>query len=171
MAARNDKYQTEQEAHSVNEEKNIHNSSAPSINLHNIRGYTHDLSYTPQEERKAVLKADIGILAFLMLLFIFLQFDRTNLANALTGGLREDAKLKTSDINTATTLFTLGFVITELPFNVISKRLGPEVFLPITMFSWGVCTWAQVWIVDRRGLWALRFMIGSLEGGYIPGQC
>jgi len=143
--------------------------SSSSISESSIPGFEQNLTWTPSEERSALLKADTCILGFIVLLFIFMQFDRTNLSNALTGGLREDIKISTKDINTATTLFTLGFVITELPFNMISKKLGPERFLPVTMFMWGVCTWAQVFIVDRRGLWGLRFMIGALEGGYIPG--
>ena len=155
-----------------NDEKNptsdssIHDASS----LTDIPAYDANLTWTPREERRAVLKADTTILSFIVLLFVFMQFDRTNLSNALTSTLRQDINVVTSDINTATTLFTLGFVITEIPFNMISKRLGPENFLPVTMFLWGLCTWAQVFMVDRRGLWALRFFIGALEGGYIPGN-
>jgi hypothetical protein len=93
---------------------------------------------------------------------VFIQFDRTNLSKALTGGLKKDINIGTKEVNTATTLFTLGFVVTELPFNMISKRLGPENFLPVTMFLWGICTWAQVFLKDRNGLWVLKIFIGSL---------
>ena len=145
------------------------NESSITTNL-SIPGFDPNLTWTSSEERSALLKADICILGFIVLLFVFMQFDRTNLSNALTGGLREDIHVTTKDINTATTLFTLGFVVTELPFNMINKKLGPERFLPVTMVLWGICTWAQVFMKDRRGLWALRCMIGALEGGYIPGE-
>lgn len=138
--------------------------------LLDIPGYDVRLSWDQEEEAVAVRKVDLSILAFIVILFVFMQLDRTNIGNALTGGLEADIKVKTPQVNTATTLFTLGFVITEIPFNVISKRLGPEIFLPISMFLWGTCTWAQIFIRDRNGLWALRFFIGALEGGYIPGM-
>jgi hypothetical protein len=63
----------------------------------------------------------------------------------------------------------VGFVVTELPFNLISRYMGPERFLPITMFLWGTATWAQVFVTSGAGLCAVRFFIGALEGGYIPG--
>lgn len=138
--------------------------------LLDIPGYDTGISWDIQEEKAAIRKADFCILGFVILLFVFMQFDRTNLSNALTGGLKADIKIGTTEINTATTLFTLGFVVTEIPFNMISKRWGPENFLPVTMFLWGVCTWSQVFLQDKRGLWALRFFIGALEGGYIPGE-
>ncbi|RFU26112.1 hypothetical protein B7463_g10226, partial [Scytalidium lignicola] len=141
-----------------------------SAELLDIPGYDSQLSWDPKEEAAAVRKADFSILAFIVLLFVFMQFDRTNIGNALTGCLEADIKIKTAQVNTATTLFTLGFVITEIPFNIISKRLGSENFLPVTMFLWGTCTWAQIFIHNRNGLWALRFFIGALEGGYIPGM-
>ncbi|KAH0350595.1 MFS general substrate transporter, partial [Aureobasidium melanogenum] len=134
-----------------------------------VPGYAPDIHYTPSEVRKAKLKADLLIMPFIVLCFCFLQFDRTNIGNALTDSFRKDLKLKNSDINLAQTLFTVGFIITELPFNMISKYIGPERFLPITMVCWGTATWSQVFLKSPSGLCAARFFIGALEGGYIPG--
>ncbi|KAG9708926.1 MFS general substrate transporter, partial [Aureobasidium melanogenum] len=134
-----------------------------------VPGYAPDIHYTPSEVRKAKLKVDLLIMPFIVLCFCFLQFDRTNIGNALTDSFRKDLKLKNSDINLAQTLFTVGFIITELPFNMISKYIGPERFLPITMVCWGTATWSQVFLKSPSGLCAARFFIGALEGGYIPG--
>lgn len=134
-----------------------------------IPGYDASLHYGPGEVRKALLKVDLLILPFIMLCFCFLQFDRTNIGNALTDTLAKDINVGNTDINLAQTLFTVGFVITELPFNLISRYMGPERFLPITMFLWGTVTWAQIFIKNGAGLNAARFFIGALEGGYIPG--
>ncbi|KAH7142756.1 major facilitator superfamily domain-containing protein [Dactylonectria estremocensis] len=134
-----------------------------------IPGYETSLQFTPSEEKKALLKVDLFILPCIVLCFCFLQFDRTNISNALTDTLRQDINIENTDINLAQTLFTVGFVITELPFNVISKRIGPERFLPITMFLWGTVTWCQVFLKNASGLYATRFFLGALEGGYIPG--
>jgi MFS family permease len=135
-----------------------------------VPGYDADLSWTKSEERTALLKVDTLILPFIVLLFCFLQFDRTNISNALTDTLRKDINITNKEINLAQTLFILGFVITELPFNMISKVMGPERFLPITMFLWGTVTWCQVFIKSAKGLYAARFFLGALEGGYIPGM-
>lgn len=135
-----------------------------------ITGYDAAIQYTPSEARKALLKVDFLIMPFLILLFCFLQFDRTNIANALTDTFRHDVKVGNKQINTAQTLFIVGFVITELPFNMISKVVGPERFLPVTMVLWGIVTWSQVFLKSASGLYATRFLVGALEGGYIPGM-
>ncbi|RAH67269.1 MFS general substrate transporter [Aspergillus aculeatinus CBS 121060] len=137
--------------------------------LINIPGYDPNLQPTAGETRKAKMKVDLYILPFIVVCFCFLQFDRTNIGNALTDTLRVDIHVSNSAINMAQTLFTVGFIITELPFNVISRYIGPERFLPITMFVWGVATWSQIFIKNASGLIAARFFIGALEGGYIPG--
>ncbi|KAM5343933.1 hypothetical protein ACJ41O_012470 [Fusarium nematophilum] len=134
-----------------------------------VPGYDPSIDVGSGETRRALLKVDICILPFIVLCFCFLQFDRTNIGNALTDTLREDIEIDNSDINLAQTLFTVGFVMTELPFNMISKYMGPERFLPITMFLWGIATWAQMFLKNAAGLCAARFFVGVLEGGYIPG--
>ncbi|KAH8430748.1 uncharacterized protein LDX57_008411 [Aspergillus melleus] len=132
-------------------------------------GYDPSIQPEADETRKALLKVDLLILPFIVVCFCFLQFDRTNIGNALTDTLRADIQVNNTAINLAQTLFTVGFVITELPFNMISRYMGPERFLPITMFLWGVATWSQIFIKNASGLQAARFFIGALEGGYIPG--
>ena len=134
-----------------------------------IPGYDTSIQPESGEVRKALLKVDFFILPFIVLCFCFLQFDRTNIGNALTDTLRKDINVDNSDINLAQTLFTVGFVITELPFNLISKYIGPERFLPMTMILWGTVTWSQIFIKSASGLCAARFFVGALEGGYIPG--
>lgn len=135
-----------------------------------VPGYDNDIEFDASEARKAVLKVDFLIMPFLVLLFCFLQFDRTNIANALTDTFRQDVNVGNNEINTAQTLFIVGFIVTELPFNMISKVVGPERFLPVTMIIWGTVTWAQVFLKNPAGLYAARFFVGAMEGGYIPGM-
>ncbi|KAF4459062.1 nicotinamide mononucleotide permease [Fusarium albosuccineum] len=135
----------------------------------NVPGYDATINAQSGKTRKALLKVDLCILPFIVPCFCFLQFDRTNIGNALTDTLRDDINIDNSDINLAQTLFTVGFIVTELPFNMISKYMGPERFLPITMFLWGIATWSQIFLKSAAGLCAARFFVGALEGGYIPG--
>ncbi|KAJ3459683.1 hypothetical protein MRS44_015756 [Fusarium solani] len=135
----------------------------------NVPGYDATINIKSGETRRALLKVDFCILPFIVLCFCFLQFDRTNIGNALTDTLREDINIGNSDINLAQTLFTVGFIVTELPFNLISRYMGPERFLPITMFLWGIATWSQMFLKNATELCVARFFVGALEGGYIPG--
>lgn len=134
-----------------------------------VPGYDPSIEIQARDSRRAMLKVDLLIMPVIMLCFCFLQFDRTNIGNALTDTLRMDINVNNSDINLAQTLFTVGFIITELPFNLISRYMGPERFLPITMILWGITTWAQAFLKNAAGLCAARFFVGALEGGFIPG--
>ena len=51
---------------------------------------------------------------------------------------------------------------------MISRYIGAERFLPVTMVLWGVATWSQIFVRNASGLYAIRFFVGALEGGYIP---
>ena len=62
------------------------------------------------------------------------------IGNALTDTLRTDINVGTSQINLTQTLFTLAFVIFEIPMNLLGKRLGPHRWLPFIMFFWGLAT-------------------------------
>lgn len=152
----------------------IHTSEKEATSLgpdaSHIPGYSPNETWTASEARAAVRRVDLLIMPFIMLFFVFLQFDRTNISNALTDTLREDASVDNYHINLAQSLFIVGFIVTEIPFNMISKVLGPERFLPLTMFLWGLVTWCQIFIHNPSGLYACRFFIGALEGGYIPGM-
>ncbi|CEJ94352.1 hypothetical protein VHEMI09890 [[Torrubiella] hemipterigena] len=149
-----------------NIDEKIDSSQAPSTL---DADYNADLEFTTAQEARAVWKVDILLLPFIVICFCFLQFDRTNIGNALTDNLTRDIHVTNSDVNLSQTLFTAGFIVTELPFNMVSKYIGPQRFLPVTMFLWGTVTWAQVFLKSATGLYAARFFVGALEGGFIPG--
>lgn len=135
------------------------------------------------------LRVDLLVVSCLIVMFVFLQFDRTSLGecsievpapippltrpsstgNALTDNFSTVARLSQADINLGQTLFTLGMVLFEIPSNVAIKRIGAHRLLPILMFCWGTVTWCQMFIRSRPSFLALRFLLAMCEAGFIPG--
>ncbi|WVQ76505.1 hypothetical protein IAR50_006174 [Cryptococcus sp. DSM 104548] len=129
------------------------------------------ISHTPAEEARAVRKVDFLVLPMIVFCFLMLQFDRTNLGNAQTDTtFLPTLGITTANINIGQTLFTLGFVIFELPSNMISKIIGPQRWVPCIIFTWGVITLCQAFLTSKSGFYATRFLLASGEAGFIPGM-
>lgn len=106
----------------------------------------------------------------LVLGFLALQFDRSNIGNALTSTFKEDLSLTLAQVNTGTQLLQVGIIVAEIPANILLQRIGPRVWLAALLLLWGTVTLTQAWMTDVHSFMATRFLLGLLEGGFVPGS-
>ncbi|UOH80488.1 hypothetical protein LQV05_003142 [Cryptococcus neoformans] len=126
-----------------------------------------EAKWTTREEARLRRKLDIRVAVFACICFAALQLDRGNISNALSDGMLADIGVTTAAYNTGMTLFYCCFLFAELPSQMISKKLGSDVWIPIQMMTWSVVAICQMAIKGKSSFYATRALLGLLEGGFV----
>lgn len=101
-------------------------------------------------------------------MFISMDLNRRNINRAISDNMLEELGMDTNDFNTGQTIFLLSFLAAELPSGLISKKVGPDRWIPIIISAWSIVSAAQVGLTNRAGYFAVRCLLGILMGGFLP---
>ncbi|KAN0099264.1 MFS general substrate transporter [Hyaloscypha variabilis] len=126
------------------------------------------LDWTKKEEKTVVRKLDWHVCTWACVMFFALQTDRGNLAQAIADNLLKDLHLTTNEYNVGNTIFLVSFLLAEVPSQLVSKKMGPDRWIPIQMVIWSVVAMSQCAITGKKSFFATRSLLGMLEGGFIP---
>lgn len=88
-------------------------------------------------EKAFVRRLDLKILPVLSFLYLLSFLDRSNVGNARIEGLTTDLHMSGDEYLTGLTLFFVGYVIFEVPANIVLKVWTPRAWLPTLTFFWG----------------------------------
>ncbi|KAL2869586.1 putative MFS transporter [Aspergillus lucknowensis] len=122
-----------------------------------------------QMTRRLMRKVDLHLLPLLVLMYLLNFLDRNNLSQARLGTLEEDLGMAGTDFNLATSILFVGYLLMQLPSNLILTRVRPSLFLGVAMGIWGVISACQAAAQSFSGLVAARFFLGFVEAPFFPG--
>lgn len=127
-----------------------------------------DFTWSAKEERKLVWKLEYRVTLLACFMFVGLQIDRANLSQAVSDNMLDDLGLTTKEYNFGNLISKACFLAAELPSGVVSKAVGPDLWLPIQMVLWSIVAASQAALSGKKSFYATRALIALLEGGFIP---
>lgn len=140
----------------------------PHTDYENIHRFDSSERWTYREEQGVRRKIDWNISLWVLVMFFGLNIDRGNLSNAVADNLLDDLGINTNDYKNAQNMYGVGFLISEIPSQMVGKWLGPDRWIPAQIIIWSFASGGQFFMHNRAGFFACRFMIGLAMGGSIP---
>ncbi|KAJ5227598.1 uncharacterized protein N7469_007604 [Penicillium citrinum] len=120
-------------------------------------------------EKKLLRKLDYRLLPPLTLLYLLSFLDRSNVGNAKLEGMTDDIHMSGNQYLTGLTLYFIGYVLFEIPANVVLKRTTPRIWLPTLTLVWGIVATLLGVVQNYSGYLSSRFFLGVSESGLFPG--
>ncbi|KAK3369539.1 pantothenate transporter liz1 [Lasiosphaeria ovina] len=120
------------------------------------------------EERRLLLKLDLAILIISCFGFFMKFLDQTNMISAYISGMREDLGMLGNEYTYATTAYTVGYAIMQVPSTLIVQKIPPAIWLGAMEVGWGIWTFAQAGMSSPAQLYAFRFLVGLFEASFSP---
>jgi MFS family permease len=121
-----------------------------------------------EKQRQVVAKVLRRVMP-LALLGIFVSYvDRTNLAVA-GPSMQQALGLTPAMFGMASSLFFIGYVLFEIPSNLLLQRFGAKFWIARIMVTWGLICMAMSLVTGATSLYVLRFLLGVSEAGFYPG--
>jgi len=109
-----------------------------------------------------------ALIPFLFVCYVVAMVDRLNVGYAKLQFMA-DLHFDESVFGMAAGALYVGYILFEVPSNLMLERVGLAVTMLRIMTLWGVFTMAMALAADRWSFYAIRFMIGVAEAGFFPG--
>ena len=102
-------------------------------------------------------------------LYAISVLDRANVGFAALR-MNQDLGLSPAVYGFGAGVFFIGYVLVEIPSNLILHRVGPRIWLSRIMITWGFITAAMALTTGPVSFYILRFLLGVAEAGFAPGM-
>ncbi|MFI6395837.1 MFS transporter [Nonomuraea sp. NPDC050547] len=126
------------------------------------------MTTTTDVAASAMRKAMWRLGPFLGLLYLIAYIDRNNagfakLEMTTALGITESA------FGLAAGIFFIGYLLFEVPSNLMLQRFGARKWIARIMVSWGIVAVATAFVTDATQFTVARFILGVAEAGFFPG--
>ncbi|EED14914.1 pantothenate transporter, putative [Talaromyces stipitatus ATCC 10500] len=131
--------------------------------------YLWDTFDKPPTERRLLTKLDTALISFGAVGYFVKSVDDYNINNAFVSGMQEDLRLFHNQLNYMQTAWALGYMLGQIPSNIILSRTRPRYWIPSLEVCWAVLTLSSSRCNQAYQFYIIRLLIGLCESGYYPG--
>lgn len=126
------------------------------------------LGKTPAKDRDELYgRVSRRLLPLLLFCYVCSYLDRVNVGFAKLQMLSE-LKFSETVYGLGAGIFFLGYVLFEIPSNLVMIRVGARFWIGRIMVTWGVTSAAMMFVSSPALFYVLRFLLGAAEAGFIP---
>lgn len=108
------------------------------------------------------------LLPFLFLSYVVAYLDRVNIGFAALR-MQHDLNFSDAAYGLGAGIFFLGYVLFEVPSNMLLTRIGARKTIMRIMIGWGALSSAMMFVQTPTHFYVLRFFLGVFEAGFFPG--
>ena len=109
------------------------------------------------------------VLPLLFICYMVAYLDRVNISFAKLQ-MQQELAISEAVYGLAAGIFFLGYVLFEIPSNLLLTRIGARKTLSRILVLWGVTSVCMIFVRDASSFYILRFMLGVFEAGFGPGM-
>ncbi|HMN21181.1 MAG TPA: MFS transporter [Ottowia sp.] len=107
------------------------------------------------------------LIPFLLVCYLCSYLDRINVGFAKLEMLSE-LQFSETVYGLGAGLFFVGYVIFEIPSNMVMMRVGARIWIARIMVTWGILSAATMLVQTPTQFYIVRFLLGVAEAGFIP---
>ncbi len=119
-------------------------------------------------ERAALQKVAWRLIPFVSALYVLNILDRANVGFARLQ-MQDDLRLSEEAFDLGYGMFYVGYLLFEVPSNLLLRRFGARKWIARIMISWGLISSLTMFVRDVWSFYALRILLGIAEAGFFPG--
>lgn len=108
------------------------------------------------------------LVPFLCFCYLAAYLDRINVGFARLQMLG-DLQFSEATFGLGAGLFFLGYILLEVPSNLVLQRVGARLWIARIMLTWGILSACTLLVKTPLQFHILRFFLGAAEAGFLPG--
>ena len=118
--------------------------------------------------RRTMRKVIWRLVPYLALLYTFNIIDRANVGFARLG-MVDSLGFSDAVIDWGYGIFYVGYLLFEVPSNMLLRRFGARRWIARIMISWGLVSTLTAWVIGPVSYFGARILLGVAEAGFFPG--